>query len=172
MKINKYLSFDISLHKTLYYINKHYSNTSLSYKSLIDILNDNWLSTGYQSNYEESLFKSFATTAMKKYSLNPLDRGCDIVLINKFITAKEGSKLKYAKIDKLHFLSNDQLELIDYKSGKHLPPINKSFFTSKTLFTITSIKKKFGVYPDIFSLYYLRHGIKFSQEIPQIYTTI
>lgn len=170
MEINKYLSFDISLHKTLYYVNKYYPNTSLSYEALLDILNDNWLSTGYQSNREESLFKSYATAAMKIYSLTPLDKGCDIVLLNKFITDTEGSKLKCSKIDKLHFLSNDELELIDYKSGKHIIPINNSICSCKTFFTINSIKKKLGVYPDIFSLYYLRYGVKLSAKIPEIDT--
>lgn len=149
----------------MYCINKYYPNTNLSYESLLDILKENWLSTGYQSTFEESQFKSIATNAMKLYSLNPLDKDCDIVLLNKFIADTEGTEFKCAKIDKLHFLSNNNLEFIDYKSGKYLPPINKSLCTHKTLFTITSIKKKLGVYPDIFSLYYLRHGIKLSTFI-------
>lgn len=165
MKINKYLSFDISLHKTFYYINAYFPNTSLSYEKLICILRNNWLSEGYQSTDEESLFKSYATITMKTYSIIPLDKGSDIVLLNKFITDTEESKLKYAKIDKLHFLSNGQLELIDYKSGQYVPPVNKLFSTDNTFFTTNSIKKKLGVYPDIFSFYYLRHGIKISLPI-------
>lgn len=165
MEINKYLSFDISLHETFYFINQYYPYTSLNFKSLIGILNNNWLSDGYQSKCEESQFRYYAATALKLYSLNPLDKGCDIVLLNKFITGKEDSKFRYAKIDKLHFLSNNQLELIDYKSGKYIHPINKSFFSNKLLFMITSIKEKIGVYPDIFSFYYLRHGIKLSTFI-------
>ncbi len=167
MEINKYLSFDISIHQTFYNINKYYCDTSLRFESLIDILEDNWLSKGYQSDREESLFRSYATYALKLYSLNPLDKGSDIVMLNKFISDNEDSEFKYAKIDKLHFLSNDQLELIDYKSGKYIPPFHKSFYTNKILFTITSIKKKFGVYPDIFSFYYLRHGIKLSIKIKE-----
>lgn len=165
MKINKYLSFDISIHKTLYYINKYSSDSFLSYENLLDILQDNWLSTGYQSSYEESLFKSYATTAIKIYSINPLDKGYDIVLLDKFITDTDGSKLRYTKIDKLHFLSSGELELIDYKSGKYIPPINEAFSISNIFFTVNSINKKLGVYPDIFSLYYLRHGIKLSAFI-------
>ncbi|MBE6069178.1 MAG: hypothetical protein E7211_16000 [Clostridium lundense] len=165
MKINKYLSFDISLHKTFYEINKKYPNTSLSFEILIDILDGNWISNGYQSKDEESLFRDYATNALKLYSLNPLDKGCDIVFLNKFISGNEDSQFRYARIDKLHFLSNGQLELIDYKSGKYIPPADKRFSPNKLLFTITSIKEKIGVYPDIFSLYYLRHGIKLSTYI-------
>lgn len=168
MKINKYLSFDISLHKTFYEINKKYPNTSLSFEILIDILDDNWISNGYQSKDEESLFRDYATNALKLYSLSPLDKGCDIVFLNKFISGNEDSQFRYARIDKLHFLSNDQLELIDYKSGKYIPPFEKSLYTNKTLFTIKSIKKKLGVYPDVFSFYYLRHGIKLSAKINEV----
>ncbi|KEH87950.1 hypothetical protein Z965_05130 [Clostridium novyi A str. BKT29909] len=165
MEINKYLSLDISLHKTLYDINKNYSNSILSYDSLLDILNINWLSTGYQSKHEESLFRSYATNAIKLYFLNPLDKGCDILLLDKFITFKEDSNLICCKVDKLHFLSNDKLELIDYKTGKYIPSIDKYFNSYKTFLTVYSIKKKLGVYPDIFSLYYLQHGLKFSTFI-------
>ncbi|WP_186430053.1 hypothetical protein [Clostridium sp. BSD9I1] len=165
MKMNKYLSFDISIHQTFYNINKYYPDTSVPFESLMGILKDNWLSEGYQSISEESLFKSYATYALKLYSLNPLDKGSDIVLLNKFLSDNEGSEFKYAKIDKLHFLPGNQLELVDYKSGKYIPPFEKSLYTNKTLFTITSIKKKLGVYPDIFSFYYLRHGIKLSVKI-------
>lgn len=165
MELNKYLSFDISIHQTFYNINKYYPDTSLSFESLMKILEDNWLSEGYQSSHEESIFKSYATNALKLYSLNPLDKGSDIVLLNKFISDNNASEFRYTKIDKLHFLSNDQLELIDYKSGKHIPPFDESFYTNKTLFTISSIKNKLGVCPDVFSFYYLRHGIKLSAKI-------
>ncbi|MDP4145700.1 MAG: hypothetical protein Q8936_14640 [Bacillota bacterium] len=117
MKLNKYLSFDISIHKTLYCVNRSYSKKDISYEALLDILNSNWLSTGYQSSYEEYKFKSYAATAIKMYSLNPLDKGCDIVWLNKFITDSEGDVPIFAKIDKLHFLSTGQLELIDYKQS-------------------------------------------------------
>lgn len=129
------------------------------------ILADNWLSKGYQSKHEELTFRDYATTALKLYYLNPLDKGSDIVFLNKFINGNEDSQFRYAKIDKLHFLSNDKLELIDYKTGKHIPPADKRFLSNKLLFTIISIKEKLGVYPDIISLYYLRHGIKLSTHI-------
>lgn len=110
MEINKYLSLDISLHKTLYDINKNYSNSVLSYDALLDILNINWLSTGYQSKHEESLFRSYATNVIKLYFLNPLDKGCDILLLDKFITFKEdfnvigGYKIGQRKHQSHHYL--------------------------------------------------------------------
>lgn len=165
MRINKYLSLDSSLHKTFYDINTYYPNTCLSYERLICILNNNWSSEGYQTRDEESLFMSYATYTMKLYSIIPLDKGTDIVLLNKFITDTEISKAKYIRIDKLHFLSDGRLELLDYKSGRYIPPINKLFSSDNISFSINSIKKKVGVYPDIFSLYFLRHGIKLSIEI-------
>jgi hypothetical protein len=108
---------------------------------------------------------SYATSAMELYSIIPLDKGTDIVLLNKFITDTEKSKPKYVRIDKLHFLSDGRLELLDYKSGRYIPPVNKLFYSDNISFSINSIKKKVGVYPDIFSFYFLRHGIKLSIEI-------
>jgi hypothetical protein len=89
MWINKYLSLDISLHKTFYYINANYSDTFVSYEKLIYILNNNWLSDGYQTRDEESLFMCYATSTMKLYSIISLDKGNDILLLNKIITDTE-----------------------------------------------------------------------------------
>lgn len=172
MKLNKYLSFDISLHNTLFQLNKEYPYTHPSYITLLNTLESNWISKGYSSTSEERTFKSTAYTTMNLYYMNPLDKGSDIVLLNKFINISETSQFRCCRIDKLHFLNSNELELIDYKSGMYIPPPIDSFYTQKSLLTVTSIKNKFGVYPDIYSFYYLRRGIKKSLHLDSDYIFI
>lgn len=167
--INKYLSFDITLHKTLSKFNQLPSGQVTSLDSLLSILHDNWLSLGYNSKREEDIYKIRAVNTLIKYYYNPKDKGEEIILIDKFIKAKEDKTIYFAKIDKLHFLEEDTLEVIDYKSGWHLPPKSLIFNSNKVYQTLFCIYSKFGCFPQQYSFYYLRHNFKYTMTIDEIF---
>lgn len=167
--ISKYLSFDITLHKTLSKFNQLPSDQVKSLDTLLNILYDNWLSLGYNSPKEESIYKMRAVSTLIKYHSNPKDKGEENILIDKFIKANENKAIYLAKVDKLHFLDEDILELIDYKTGWHVPPKSHIFKSNKVYQTLFCIYSKFGCFPQQYSFYYLRHNLKYTMTIDQIF---
>lgn len=169
-QINKYIAFDISLHKTLSQYNFLNLSDKNSLDTLLNLLLENWVNVGYESDLEERIFKNRAMIALANYYVNPLDKGTENLIIDKFVQYKSPENLiLLGKVDKLHELSNGLYELIDYKSGKYLPPEDELFKTNKVPKIIYLTYQKFGVYPDLFSYYYLRHNKKFTLHITEDY---
>lgn len=166
MPYNKYISFDLSLHNTLFHFNSLTSSNGVTLKKLHSLLSSNWINEGYSSFDEEMDYKLKAFTSLTSYYLNPLDKGYENILINKFIsTTNSNSKFLTCKIDKFYELENGLLELVDYKSGKYLPP-NSLMFSNYALYkTLYVVNEKLGSYPDIFSYYYLLYNRKFSINV-------
>jgi len=168
--INKYISFDLSLHKTLSEFNQLALSDRSSLNVLLGILQDNWISFGYTSTSEEDIFKNRALISLINYYRNPLDKGCENLIIDKFINYKVPNNLSLSsKVDKLHELNNGLFEVIDYKSGLYLPPEDTMFNSLKVHKTIYVVYQKLGVYPDLFSYYYLRYNKKFTFKITKEY---
>jgi hypothetical protein len=170
MIYNKYLSFDLSLHNTLFRFNSLTSEDEVSIKKLLNLLTSNWLKEGYSSFDEEMHYKLKAILSLTKYYKNPLDIGYENILINKFLsTVNPKGSLLTCKIDKFHELPNNMLEIIDYKSGSSIPSTNYLFSCYSFYKTLYIVNKKLDIYPDSFSYYYLlynkKYSIKISKEI-------
>lgn len=164
--INKYIAFDISLHSTLAEFNKLYLADDKSLDSLISLLDKNWVSKGYDSNIEEQHFKQRAVTTLKSYYYNPLDIGIENLIVNKKLQKNLGSNLILrGKVDKFQELNGGLFELVDYKTGKYLPPTFHIKFNSHLAILLTLIYSSYGIYPDLVSYYYLMHNRKFTIEI-------
>ena len=169
--INKYISFDLSLHKALSEFNQLILDEKASLNILLTLLLDNWINLGYACIYEEELFKNRALVALMNYYRNPLDKGYENLIVDKFITYKAPNNSDLtSKIDKLHELNNGLFEVVDYKSGLYLPPKENMFNSLKVHKTIYVVYQKLGVYPDLFSYYYLRYNKKFTFKITKEYT--
>lgn len=164
--INKYLAFDISLHSTLSKFNKIYPYNNKSYKLLMNLLTESWISRGYLSNDEESQFKIRATKALEKFLNNPLDVGVENIIVDKMLQENLTSSLTlYAKVDKLHELEDKTIELVDYKTGSYLPPMQKFNCKTQIALLIALSYSNLGIYPDLISFYYLMYNKKITFKI-------
>lgn len=163
-KNNKFFSFDQSIHSALAEFNYRADYTDKNYIKYI--LDKNWISLGYSSTSEELAFKNKSYRLLLNYINNPLDKSLDILYIDKYLKRKIDKYVTLTcKIDKLHEVSSDVYEFIDYKTGKHISPISKNQASFHIPILLDLIHDKFEFYPDYISYYYLQFNKKISYEI-------
>lgn len=165
-KLNRYIALDLSLHATLAEYNKLLPEGKSSFNTLENILTKHWVHKGFNSSIEESEYRTRALRMLTAYYNDPLDLALDSLVIDKtlkkIITPSVGIT---AKIDKLYETNNKLIELIDYKTGYTLPPMDKMFTTIQIPITLMLIHSKYGFYPNLFSYYYLSINRKFTLKI-------
>jgi len=163
-KNNKFFSFDRSIHSALAEFNYKADYTNKSY--IMYILDKNWISLGYSSIYEELAFKNKAYRLLLNYINTPLDMSIEILSIDSYLKRKVNKYITLTcKIDKLHEISSNVYEVVDYKTGKHISPISKNHTSFHIPILLDLIYDKFSLYPNYISYYYLQFNKKISYEI-------
>lgn len=174
MTINKYISFDISLHSTLSEFNRNSLVSHPSLNELLTILSNNWSNIGYASLNECLQYKIIANVILTRYYNNPYDIGLEPLIIDKFISSKSSSgKLLYCKVDKIIELVNGSIEVIDYKTGINITHSSSPSYDYALFKSLYVIKKELGFFPQFFSYYYLRYNRKITIKIsPNLISTL
>lgn len=153
---NKYFSFDKSIHAVMAYLNTIPLNSISDKNTLLALIEDNWISAGYDSKNEEMKFKYRAFKIITQYIDNPKDIGDDNLIVNKVLQMKtNNNSIITAKIDKVYERFDNNLEVVDYKTAS---VINKSLnFNSNFQLPLylLLIYKKLEIYPYAISYYYL-----------------
>lgn len=163
---NKYFSFDKTIHNVLGQFNRISNSNHKNLRVILSLLEEIWISIGYNDVQEEEYFKIRAYLMLISYFKNPLDQGLESLIINKFLKKSIRKNLVICKkIDKLYENLNGDFELIDYKYGKQIMHSESFELDIKSIFSIIVIKENLGIYPDIISYYYLSYCKKFSHFI-------
>ncbi|MBF8983982.1 PD-(D/E)XK nuclease family protein [Lutibacter sp. B2] len=159
---NKYLSFGTSIHATLAQFNKITDIKHRTLDHLTTLYKKNWVRDGYDSIEEERVFDLRGIDMLTNYFNNPLDTSKQNYLIEKMIKYPINDQFTLCgKIDKLFVNSNNQIELLDYKTGKNISPID----TLQNAIYLLLSRHILGRYPDMVSFYHLSHNKKISQKI-------
>lgn len=158
---NKYISFGNSMHMALADYNMI---TDESYKTL-DILHDllrkNWIREGYSSIKEEKEYGQMGLKILIQYYKNPKDIGSENLIIEQMIYKEMDHYILCGKLDKVYLRKDGIVEVLDYKTGKTIYPIDK---IQLPVYLILA-KEKLGYYPKSVSLYYLYENKKITKEL-------
>jgi len=174
------LSFGSTIHKTLYYFYNVPTPKPPSLEGLLNFLNKNWLSEGYSSEGEEKTYREFAKQILRNFYRTNVDNfSLPVALEHKFQIKLDGNLSSGEPcfltgiIDKVEKTPNGNLEIIDYKTSRKLPPqsiIDKDLQLSMYYF---AAKNAWSIEPEKLTLYFVVPNIRMStirkaEELPII----
>jgi len=157
----KYLSFGKSVHKALATFNKITDQSKRSLDTLHDLLRSHWIREGYDSIEEERQFGVRGLDMLSQYYKEPKDKGKETILVEEMISLDLEKYYLHGVIDKAFITNDNRLEIIDYKTGKNMYPLDN---IQLPIYLFLS-KEKLGVYPNLVSYYFLSHNKKYTREI-------
>ncbi|MCT4621587.1 MAG: PD-(D/E)XK nuclease family protein [Marinisporobacter sp.] len=159
---NKYLSFGQSMHETLAGYNMITSEKHRTLENLHNLLRRNWIREGYDSIEEERSFGLKGLDMLTNYYHDPQDQGKKSLIIEEFIKKDINERFVLCgKLDKVYVKNDDKIEVLDYKTGQKIEPIN---LIQLPIYLLLA-KEKLGAYPHTVSFYYLAHNKKIVQEV-------
>lgn len=159
-----HLSYGCSIHNALSHFNKLPTEKQTE-TLLLDLLKRHWISKGYESSTVEQRFYKDAEKLLKNYFQERRDIG-RIILNEDFLNHNINPNIVLTgKIDKLFINENNELELLDYKTGSAIVDENqlKNDLQIPIYFLLT--KYKFNVFPKVISYYYLSPNVKISMHL-------
>lgn len=141
--ISSVQSFGISIHNTLYkFYRRVIDNTLTSENDLIEILNNEWISDGYEGKKHESERMDQAIKMLHgfyKSECNPPIKPLELELPFSF-TLKNGVKV-FGKIDRVD-QKGKGIEIIDYKTGEDNPKAEKAHKLQLEMYALACTKVK------------------------------
>lgn len=163
---NKFFSFDRSIHKMMAALNHIPFLEIIDTEMLLDLIRDNWVSTGYTSPLEQCDFIRRAYNMLCTYIDNPKDIGADNLIIDKIIKLKtENNSIITGKIDKVYEHHSSELEVVDYKTGKIISQKLDFQKNHQLPLYLQLVYSKLGLYPKYLSYYYLFYNKKYTYTV-------
>lgn len=163
---SKFLSFDYSIHAVIWQFNKLADKKSKTVDKIHCLLNENWISDGYESEEEERKFYVRGLIMLANYVKNPQDKNTENLILNRTICKKVHDKyLLCAKFDKVYKESEDKINIIDYKTGKVICYVDNFIIDFRTATYILLAYELFHIYPKTINYYYLNYNKMFSRTI-------
>jgi DNA helicase II / ATP-dependent DNA helicase PcrA len=160
-------SFGTSIHSTLrdFYLSCQ-KGIIPSTKEVLNILDKNWVNEGYASKSHAEKAYEKAKDILETYLQNEFNKKkIPVVLEYPFNFTIKDLKVG-GRIDRVDLLSDNKIEIIDYKTGNNLPDEKKLAKDMQlTIYALaaTEVREKYlGKKPDeiLLSLYYLEQGKK------------
>jgi DNA helicase-2/ATP-dependent DNA helicase PcrA len=159
-------SFGVSIHDTLKsFYQKVKEGNKPTEKLILDLYKANWSEEGFDNKKHKLEFYDKGKTYLLGFLKNGFNPNFLPILMEENFTVPINSTLKIGgKIDRVDDLGNGKFELIDYKTGAHLPTqkdVDRDLQLSFYALALSSIK---NVNPENIklSLYYLDTQEKFS----------
>ncbi len=113
-------SFGTTIHKTLQdFYSEFLLNKKIGEKKLLEIYEKNWIPIGYSSKSHEDRMKKEGRKILTNYFSKFHFKGLEIIGLEKLFKIKITNDIFLTgKIDRIDELKNDEIEIIDYKTGK------------------------------------------------------
>ncbi len=162
------ISFGRSLHEALRWFYDVPTPDPPSLEELIDYLETCWISEGYASPEEEAKYFFHAMSVLHVfYKTNIEDFRIPLALEQSFLVDLDFCELS-GVIDRLDKRETGEIEIIDYKTNRRVPPSNKLYEDLQLpIYHIATIQT-WDLTPDMVTFYYLipnhRHTIKVTNE--------
>ena len=114
------LSFGNTIHKTLQkFYQEFLQNKNIGAKEILEIYQQNWIPLGYVSSSHEIRMKKEGETILKTYLEKFHKKSVVTIDLEKLFKIKLTNDIYLTgKIDRVDRLANNQIEIIDYKTGK------------------------------------------------------
>jgi len=157
-----YFSFGETLHTVL---TKFFQIKDINKRTLgvlHSLLRENWISKGYDNPNEEFEYYNIASSILEKfYESN--DIKIQPLYLNDFFCIPLESFILTGRIDRIDILSDkNEIEIIDYKTGKFLPDYNEIIDDKQLLVYSLAVLKKYHILSKKASFLYLYHNKKIS----------
>ena len=113
-------SFGTTIHKTLQnFYNEFIKNKKINKIKLIKIFKENWIPTGYSSRAHEERMKKEGEMILNNYFDRYHNSSLNILGLEKLFKIRISEDIFLSgKIDRIDKLKNNEIEIIDYKTGK------------------------------------------------------
>lgn len=170
------LSFGISLHNTLKdFYDLHMQKNTPSEKDLLEILRKEWISGGYsEKSYERKMFENGERILIHYYN-NPnlFEREKTTLATEMPFSFYLNEKIRITgKIDRIDKLKGNEIEIIDYKTGKASSLSKSSYAMQLGIYALaaTRVENRFlkrKIDEITVSLIYLDTGEKISLKITE-----
>jgi len=166
------LSFGISMHETLkdFYDLIKLKKTTIE-KNLLELLRKDWISEGYtEKSYEQKMFAK-GEKIIRDYFKNNFDPKQKVLATELPFSFYLNPELRITgKIDRIDKLDGNEIEIIDYKTGKFENLSKKSYELQLGIYALaaTKVKNEFlNRKPEdiTVSLLYLEEGKKYPHKI-------
>jgi len=158
-----YLSFGNSLHSTLakFFQTKDIKQRTLDF--LYSLLKKNWISKGYSSAEEESEYRQLAFSILEHF-YESADINAQPIYVEEFFKLPIKDFFLTGKIDRIDAISEKEVEIIDYKTGKFVPTEEEIKDDLQLRIYALAAVKKYNLVPKKVSIYCLEQNVKLSTE--------
>ena len=112
-------SFGGSLHRALQTFHESGSLTPPTVEELVENLHSGWLTSGYQDSVEEAKHRLAGEQILRQYFETAREVSRETVLVERQVKWEYPRYILTGKLDRLDRLPGGELEIIDYKSGRH-----------------------------------------------------
>ena len=165
-----YLSFGESIHIALRKFFEIREVKERTLDKLRSVLLNNWVHNGYATPEEENEYKQQALSVVEQFYTHS-DINAQPLYLEEFFQIPVGNFFLTCKIDRIDELTDDNVEVIDYKTGKFLPGLEGS---DSELSRIQQLRiyafciwERLRLFPQKLSVYYLQHNKKISTNCTQ-----
>ncbi len=114
------LSFYKSLHDALEYFHKEGNTPLPSRDFLLNLLDRNWDSSGYQNAGEEKQYRALAESILNDFYRTFSSEKHDVKYLSLFVKAKTKKCFVSTRADRVDLLPDGTYEVINYKTGKNV----------------------------------------------------
>lgn len=156
------LAFGDSVHRALHRFHERPVPVAPSLEELLAILDDVWVSEGYRDAAEEAPYREHAREVLRRYHADNAGAYRIPAAMEHFFRIEvEGVELT-GVIDRMDRLPGGGYEIIDYKTGRRLPP--RSIVERDLQLSIYHLaaREVWGIEPERLTLYYVLPGHRMS----------
>lgn len=163
---SKYISFGQSMHKAIADFNSIQNKEFKTLQILQNLLRKNWIREGYENIDEEREFGLKGLKMLEEYFNNPQDMASKNLLIeNTLKEYRNNNIILIGKIDRAIVTLNNEIEVIDYKTGNTIEYGGDFVLDPQIAVYIELFKNNFNKVPNYISFYYLAHNKKVQIKI-------
>ncbi|MBN1824070.1 MAG: PD-(D/E)XK nuclease family protein [Endomicrobiales bacterium] len=154
---NPYISFGISIHKTLedFHLKK---NGDID--DLFESYDTCWVNEGFVSPHQAHEYFEKGRKLLENYWQDNVNLKSEVLYVEKEFSFPVGRNAMRGIIDRIDRHPDGQYEVIDYKTHSELWDQKKADADLQMSIYALACKKAIGIEPGYFSYYFLSHGTK------------